>query len=100
MQEMRNDCCWCGKDTSQGPVVTLSATFNEKGRFFEKEEGYIKELSLTVGKEVWTIITGKNSPAKREDKDMLFMCCSRECALELKQALDADKEFLDSINFM
>jgi len=100
MSKMRNDCCWCGKDTSQGPVVTLSAKFNESGRFLERENGYIKELSLTTGKEIWAIITGKNSPAKIKNQDILFMCCSKKCAFDLKQALDEDEEFLDSINLM
>lgn len=41
MQEMRNDCCWCGKDISESLLVTLSATFSENGRFLEGEEGYV-----------------------------------------------------------
>ena len=100
MQEMRNDCSWCGKDTSNKPVFTLSAKFNEKGKALEKKDGYIKELPLLSNGNVWVIITGKNSPAKKQGNDMLFMCCSRRCGLEVREALESEKDFLASINIL
>ena len=100
MTEMRSDCCWCGKDTSNKPVVTLSAKFNEKGKTLEKKDGYIKELPLLSNENVWVIIVGDDSPAKKQGSDMLFMCCSRKCALELREALESEKDFLDSINLI
>ncbi|MCC3145706.1 hypothetical protein LJ207_10260 [Halanaerobium sp. Z-7514] len=96
---MRNDCCWCGQDTRGGEVFSLSASFNEKAEDLAEDEGYIEELKLNDGREIWTIITGKKSPAKKQGQDMLFMCCSNNCARNLKQQLIDDKEFLDSIDF-
>lgn len=96
---MRDDCSWCGKDTAGGPVFTLSASFNEKGKSFAEEEGYIDEFKFSDGKEIWVMITGEKSPAKNNGQDMLFMCCSNKCARKLKEKLKAEKDFLDSISF-
>ncbi len=38
-------------------------------------------------KPVWTIITAKNSGAKKAGNDMIFMLCSEECNHELKGLL-------------
>ncbi|ADQ14118.1 hypothetical protein [Halanaerobium hydrogeniformans] len=73
---MRNDCCWCGKDTTGGPVFSLSASFNEKGQSLTEEEGYIKDLKTSDGKEVWTMITGEKSPAKKMDR-ICSLCAVR-----------------------
>lgn len=100
MQEMRYDCCWCGKDTADKPVFTLSAKFNEKGQSLSKKDGYIKELPLLINENVWVIIVGDNSPAKKQGSDMLFMCCSKKCGFELREALESEKDFLDSIKFI
>jgi len=48
-------------------------------------------------KSVWTIITVKNSGAKKAGNDMVFMLCSKECGHELKEILQADIVFIDRV---
>jgi len=48
-------------------------------------------------KSVWTIITAKNSDAKKAGNDMIFMLCSEECGYELKEILQAEISFFENI---
>ena len=50
-----------------------------------------------VDKTIPAIVTTGDSQAKREGHDLLFMCCSRECARLLKDALQEEKELFDEI---
>ena len=50
-----------------------------------------------VDKTIPAIVTTGESQAKREGNDLLFMCCSRECARLLKHALQEEKDLFDEI---
>jgi len=86
------------KGYSNKPVFSLSAKFNKKGKSLEKEDSYIMDLPLILNDHVWVIITGKKSPAKKQGNDMIFMCCSKKCVFELREALESEKDLLDFVN--
>ena len=68
-----------------------------------EDEGYVlylyvhESMDSSDYKSVWTIITAKNSGAKKVGNDMVFMLCSEECGHELREILQADISFVDGI---
>jgi len=62
-----------------------------------KIKGYFVVVYYAFYKTVWTIITAKYSGAKKAGNDMIFMLCSEECGHELKEILQAEIGFIDSI---
>lgn len=103
--ERRNDCCWCGKEILEGsPAYVLTAKFRKNVETPPVEkEAYVIEISIHKGMDstdympVWTIVTAKNSDAKKAGNDMIFMLCSEECGGELKEILQADIDFIDRV---
>jgi hypothetical protein len=101
----RSKCCWCGKKISKfSPVYGLNAKFRKDVETPPVEnEGYVIDLYVHESmdspeyKPVWTIITAKNSDAKKAGYDMIFMLCSEECGHELKEILQAEIDFIDRV---
>lgn len=101
----RSECCWCGKKISKhSPVYGLNAKFRKDAETPPVEvEGYVIDLYVHESmdsadyKPVKAIVTGKNSDAKKEGIDLIFMLCSEECGHELKEILQADIGFIDKV---
>ncbi len=100
-----NKCCWCGKDIPENtPVYGMTAKFRKDVETPPvKIEGYVidiyvpKSMDSPDYKPVWTIVTAKNSSAKKAGNDMIFMLCSEECGYEFKEILQTDIDFIDGV---
>ncbi len=93
-------CCWCGVEISQdSPVYSLSATIRQDVEVPIEKEAYIIEVAVPKSMDstqyvsVWAIVTGRESDAKKEGIDLIFMFCSKKCASELKEILQTKIKF-------
>ncbi len=98
-------CCWCEKEISQGtPVYSLPGTFRQDLETPPvKKEAYVidvavpKNMDSTQYVPLWAIVTGKDSDAKNEGVDLIFMLCSKKCGSELKEVLQTEIKFVQDI---
>ena len=96
-KEMPNECCWCGKDTTDSNVFTIPVKFKKDTDYPQvKLNGYITYLKVG-DKKVWAIVTGLNSEAKQEGNDLIFMFCSKDCVDEFKEVLKEDMRFYNDL---
>ena len=94
-------CCWCGEEISQdSPVYSLSATFRQDAEVPVEKEAYVievmvpKSMDSTKYTSLWAIVTGRDSDAKKEGIDLIFMLCSKKCGSELKKILQTEIKFV------
>jgi len=62
-----------------------------------REGKVIPVVLALVDKTIPAIVTTGDSQAKRNGYDLLFMCCSRECAGLLKDVLQEERNLFDEI---
>jgi hypothetical protein len=74
-------CCACGKAIGSDQEVFAASARAKPGVDLSREQGQVIELQLLLpGKVVLAAVAGKDSQARRDGKDLLFMCCSARCA--------------------
>ncbi len=94
VEGLRVDCCWCGEFIPEAAPYILPIGFNKEVdalsvgnnpypiniSFSEKEATNEPEV-------VWAIVTSKESEAKRNGVDLLFLTCSKQCTENVQQIL-------------
>lgn len=101
MNEHQNKCAWCGKlisDTDEvfGLEATVTPSYKKE---LKKKEGKILSLFLLLPRKVVdAIVVTEDSEAKKKRVDIIFMLCSKTCALALKKALLQEKAIFRQIN--
>ena len=90
-ERFQRECGWCGKTIGEDePVVAVGGRVHE-GVDLSLVEGKVLELTFEVaGKTVLAGVTGFDSEAKAEGKDIIFMTCSEDCG-RLVQTAFADE---------
>jgi len=91
-------CAWCDKripDDSE--VFGLGVKARHRIGITGREGKVIPVVLALVDKTVPAIVTTGDSQAKRNGYDLLFMCCSRECAGLLKDVLQEERNLFDEI---
>jgi hypothetical protein len=86
-ERFQSMCGWCGKHVGEDePVVAVGARAHE-GIDLSLVEGKVIELTFELsGKTVLGGVTGFESEAKAEGKDVIFMTCSDECGRQIQTA--------------
>ena len=84
-ERFQRECGWCGCSIDDDdPVVAVGARVHE-GIDLSRVEGKVIEIAFTVaGKTVLAAVTGFQSEAKIEGKDIIFMVCSDDCGSQLR----------------
>lgn len=91
-------CAWCDEQIPESSEVFGLGVKARCGTGLSSQEGEIIPVVLALAdKIVPAIVTTGDSQAKRDGHDLLFMCCSRECAGLLKDVLQEEKERFDEI---
>jgi len=91
-------CAWCDKripDDSE--VFGLGVKARQRIGSRSREGKVIPVVLALVDKTIPAIVTTGDSQAKRNGYDLLFMCCSRECAGLLKDVLQEERNLFDEI---
>jgi hypothetical protein len=81
----RSICAWCGKSIPHDVEVWAIGARVRPG--IDPGKGPIIHLAL-AGKTVPAIVATKDSEAKREGYDLVFMLCSLECGKSLREAFE------------
>ncbi|HCX29027.1 MAG TPA: hypothetical protein DHU55_04525 [Blastocatellia bacterium] len=91
--EDRLKCAWCGDDIADdvelfgigakaGPDIDLAG-----------QEGTLIDIFLArKDRNVQALVVTRDSPAKREGRDLLFVACGESCAEALRQAVGKEIE--------
>jgi len=92
-----NTCAWCKKNIPEETEVFGLSAKVKKGVDIKDKEGKIISLRLvTANKDVQAVVT-KDSPAKKEGYDLVFMACSKKCAKLLKTFLGKETKLFDDV---
>ena len=59
---------------------------------YRKNEGLVVKFYLASGRPVLAYVVKKNSPAKKEGKEVIFQVCSERCREELCAAMKSELE--------
>jgi hypothetical protein len=88
-RSFQSACGWCGKHIGEDdPVVAVGGCVH-KGIDLSLVAGKVIELRFEVShKTVLAAVTGFDSEAKAEGKDVVFMTCSDDCGREIKRAFE------------
>ena len=96
---LTSKCAWCGGEIPEdGEVFGTGARIREGIDFVQggSEEGFFMEVTI-AGRRVPTIVTGKDSDARKQGNDLMFMTCSLACAEQLKEALERERDLIEKI---
>ncbi|MHB8894239.1 MAG: hypothetical protein ACYC99_03555 [Candidatus Geothermincolia bacterium] len=94
---LKSVCAWCGGAMPEGNEVFGTGAKIREGIDFvqgSSPEGFLMEVTI-AGRRVPTIVTGKDSEARRQGNDLMFMTCSVKCAEELKVALERERDIIE-----
>ena len=83
----QDHCGWCGKTIGEDePVFAVGGRVHE-GIDLSLVEGKVIELAFEAAdKTVLAGVSGFDSQAKAEGKDIIFMTCSEDCGLRIQAA--------------
>ena len=85
-------CGWCGGMVSDDdPIAAVTA--NCLGSIAEYE-GKMVLVPLSTGRCIPGSVGTPESELRKDGKDIAFMCCSEECAAELRDALEGEMRLL------
>ena len=90
-RRFQSECGWCGKAVGEdAPVVMVGARLH-RGIDDSLVAGKVIELSFpSTQKTVLAAVTGLDSQARAEGKDVVFMTCSDECGHEINRAFEIE----------
>jgi hypothetical protein len=88
-------CGWCNREIGkEGERIGIKARFRDK-KDYRKHEGRIVSFELAgAGRTVVAYVVTRESPAKKEGKEVLFQVCSDRCGLELTSAMSKEMNML------
>lgn len=91
-------CTWCNKEIAEdSEVFSLGARGTPGLTDALKEDTAIRLTLILASRKVTAIIPSIDSQAKMEGNDILFTICSRSCGMALKEALDNEKQILETL---
>ena len=89
-------CAWCTRIIAPDEDVYGFGARASAGLDLSDKEGEFVTLQLALqDKTVPALVATESSSAKAEGYDLVFITCSPECARELKDALEFEKEVFE-----
>jgi hypothetical protein len=80
-------CAWCNKAIDRDSEVFAVGAKARKGMNLKPYEGSVIQIVLThINKTVPAIVTMRNSEARKDKNDLLFLVCGKKCSELLKKA--------------
>ncbi|MBN2168659.1 MAG: hypothetical protein JW738_05395 [Actinobacteria bacterium] len=95
-----NSCAWCGVEIDDDEEMYAVGAKMKEGVEITPCQGVGGKILpvMVAGRMVPAIVTDRDSEARRDGNDLIFMVCCYECATELKQSLEREREIIDRIN--
>jgi hypothetical protein len=86
-------CGWCDDEIEEDTELFGIGAKAHPDIQISEMEGKMIELFLSRrNRNVQALVVTKDSPAKREGKDLLFVACSESCATALEQSVGREIE--------
>jgi hypothetical protein len=88
-------CGWCNRQIGEeGERIAINARFRDK-KDYRKNEGRVVSFALAdAGRMVVAFVVTRDSPAKKQNKEVVFQVCSDRCGLELTSAMSKEMNML------
>ena len=81
-------CGWCNREIGEvGERIAINARFGDQKDYREHEGMMVSFLLADAGRTVVAYVVTRDSPAKKEGKEIIFQVCGDRCALELNTAM-------------
>jgi hypothetical protein len=88
-------CTWCNATIPPDTEMFSIATKKRAGIDLSDHEGKLIPFHLVLAKKrIEGFVAPKDSPAKKDGYDVVFVACSENCGRALKTALQNEKEAL------
>jgi hypothetical protein len=98
---MENFCAWCKKTIPEDSELFGVGAKLKPGIDFEESAGKTITLYLVLsGKEIPAFVTTRNSRAKKDGHDIMFMVCSAECGEFLAMAFQKETHHFKDIGLV
>ena len=90
-REALSKCAWCHSSISDDmEVFGAGAKLKPDVDLSEYENHCIQIELVSQDKPLYMMVTAQGSEAKRDGKDCMFLLCSEECGIKLKNVLDKE----------
>jgi hypothetical protein len=88
-------CGWCNRRMGEeGERIVINARFRDQ-KDYRQKEGMVDSFTFAdAGRTVVAYVVTRDSPAKKEGKEVLFQVCSARCGLELTVAMNKEMNLL------
>ena len=97
-ESFTNKCAWCDAPlpaNSSGFICSAKLQQRPDLRAHEGTFGWI--VPRLVFRNIQAFITTKDSPARAHGFDLVMVCCSQKCALELQEGLKEGFDLHDTV---
>jgi hypothetical protein len=90
-KEALSKCAWCRSQISDDmEVFGFGAKLRPNVDLSDYESHCIEIGLVSEEKPVYMMVTARDSEAKKEGKDCMFLVCSEKCGKKLKNVLEKD----------
>jgi hypothetical protein len=90
-------CAWCRSEIGEEDErIAVKMRFRDQ-KDYGKNEGKVIQFELSEAPHsVAALVVTRDSPAKKEGKDVLFQVCSDSCRTELTEAIKREWAHIDA----
>lgn len=97
-EEAGRACAWCEETIPDGvPVFAIGGKLRPGTDLSEYEGAGVRMTLTTEDRSVVAIVPPPDSDAARDGLDFLFMVCSEDCATELTDTMETERELGDAL---
>ena len=92
-ETLSHTCAWCNRRLSDDEDTFGFGAKSNTNLKLDDSGGEFVTLNLSLtDKTIIALVTPEDSPAKETGYDLMFLTCSEECAQDLKDALDLERD--------
>src|SRR5437773_8639898 len=86
-----NHCRWCGRVLGENSErISINSSF-QNPKDYRKHAGKVVTFELqSIGRSIVALVVTRDSPAKKQGKDIMFIVCSDRCGDELSAEMNKD----------
>ena len=97
LERLMHTCTWCLNTIPEGDERFAFGVKASEAIDLTEKQGEFVSLKLAMkDKTIVALVTMRNSEAKEQGFDLIFLTCSQECAEDLQDALEMERaEFRD-----
>jgi hypothetical protein len=91
-----NNCAWCNQEMDSASERYGFGAKTKSGLKLKDRQGEFVSLKLSLtDKTIIAFVPPDSSPAKESGYDLLFITCSQECAEQLKDILELERDVFE-----